>query len=67
MPVSVEMEPPFAEMTKVRVTKKEAETFEGYVIASMIKDGRWIIKVSLPDGNETFDNWYPTDRLEKIA
>ena len=54
-------------MMKVRVTNKDAGPWEGYVIASMIKDGRWIIKVSLPDGNETFDNWYPADWLERAT
>jgi hypothetical protein len=61
------MEPPFAEMMKVRVTNKDAGPWEGYVIASTIKDGRWIIKVSLPDGSETFDNWYPADWLERVT
>ena len=60
------MEPPFAEMTKVRVTNKEAGDWEGYVIASLFKDGRWLVKVSLPDGKETFDNWYPSGWLEKV-
>ena len=60
------MEPPFAEMTKVRVTNPEAGDWEGYVIASLFKDGRWLIKVSLPDGQETFDNGYPSDWLKKV-
>ena len=53
-------------MTKVRVTNKEAGDWEGYVIASLFKDGRWLVKVSLPDGKETFDNWYPSGWLEKV-
>ena len=53
-------------MTKVRVTNPEAGDWEGYVIASLFKDGRWLIKVSLPDGQETFDDWYPSDWLKKV-
>ena len=61
------MEPPFGELTKVRVTTEELEPWEGYVIASLFKDGRWIFKVSLPDGDTTFDNWYPVDWLKKVS
>ena len=61
------MEPPFAEMTKVRVTNQEHGEIEGYVIGSLFRDGRWLYKLSLPDGDETFDNWYPADWLKRVA
>ena len=38
----------------------------GYVIDSRIKDGRWIYKLSMPDddqGSDTFDCWFPEERL----
>ncbi len=62
----LEVEPPFPEMTKVRVTHDKCGPWEGYVIASQIKDGRWIFKVSHHDEEGTFDNWYPLEWLERI-
>jgi hypothetical protein len=56
----------FSELDKVRA-QPPFEKFEGYVIGSMFKDGRWIYKVSFADGKtETFDNWMPESSLEKI-
>ena len=56
------MSPRFSELNKVRVTSPETGEWEGYVLASQFRDGRWIYKVSLtedPKQSETFDNWYP--------
>ena len=61
-------EPRFSEMRKVRVQVKNLGDCFGYVIDSRIKDGRWIYKLSIPDdeqGNDTFDCWFPEDRLER--
>jgi len=41
------MAPRFAEMNKVRVIGEEFEdSYEGYVIASLFRDGRWVYKIS---------------------
>ena len=61
-------EPRFSEMMKVRVMVKDLGECHGYVIDSRIKDGRWIYKLSIPDddrANETFDCWFPENRLER--
>jgi hypothetical protein len=54
-------------MSKVRVINKEFGDHEGYVIASLSRDGRWLYKISIsedPRKTETFDNWIPEDCLE---
>ena len=61
-------EPRFSEMNKVRVIIPELGECVGYVIGWQFKDGRWIYKLSIPDDDridETFDCWFPEDRLEK--
>lgn len=61
-----EMEPRFSEMNKVRVTCPGMDDYEGYVIASQFKDGRWIYKISIsedPRKTETWDNWVPEEWL----
>ena len=61
------MEPRFSEASKVRVISEELGDYEGYVIGSLFRDGRWIYKLSISDdprGKETFDNWVPEDCLE---
>ena len=58
------MEPRFSELNKVRVNDRENEPYEGYVIASQFKDGRWIYKLSItedPKSTETYDNWVPEE------
>jgi hypothetical protein len=63
------MEPRFSELTKVRVTSPEAQSYEGYVIGSQYRDGRWIYKISIAEGpkpKDTWDNWAPEEWLEKI-
>jgi hypothetical protein len=43
--------------------------YEGYVIASQLRDG-WIYKVSFPDDTTesgTFDNWIPEECLELVG
>lgn len=62
-------QPRFSELNKVRSTRKEFGDFEGYVIASLFKEGRWIYKVSIsehPRKSGTFDNWVPEEFLEQI-
>ncbi len=62
------MEPKFSEMNKVRVIDGSNDPYEGYVIASQLRDGRWIYKLSRPvDGSpETYDNWVPEEWLQKV-
>ncbi len=62
------MEPRFSEMNKVRVTHEGSDPYEGYVIASQFRDGRWIYKISIsedPTTSDTYDNWVPEEWLEK--
>jgi hypothetical protein len=62
-----EMSPRFSEMNKVRVNDQENEPYEGYVIDSQFRDGRWIYKLSIsedPSKPETYDNWLPEEWLE---
>jgi len=56
-------------MNKVRVNDGNNPTYEGYVIASQFRDGRWIYKVSISDDptkSDTWDNWAPVNWLEKV-
>lgn len=60
-------------MSKVRPTDKQRfGDYEGYVIASLFKDGRWIDKLSISedprslDRSTTFDNWLPEEALELV-
>jgi hypothetical protein len=60
-------EPRFTEMNKVRVDSGKGEPYEGYVIAVLFKDDRWIYKLSVVDPDrtgETFDNWVPEEWCE---
>ena len=62
-------EPRFAELNKVRVNDTKNEPYEGYVIKTLFKDGRWIYKISIsddPSKTETWDNWAPEEWLERI-
>lgn len=62
------MQPRFSELNKVRVIGPEFGEFEGYVIASQFRDGRWIYKISIsedPKKPESFDNWIPEECLER--
>jgi hypothetical protein len=64
------MEPKFSEMNKVRITNADLGDFEGYVIASQLRDGRWIYKLSIsedPANRHSFDNWIPEEFLEKAC
>ena len=61
------MTPRFSEMNKVRVNDQENEPYEGYVIGSLFRDGRWLYKLSIsedPRRSETYDNWLPEAWLE---
>ena len=64
------MAPRFSEMNKVRVNREKFGDYEGYVIASQFRDGRWIYKISISedptseDVSDTFDNWLPEEFLE---
>lgn len=63
------MEPRFSELEKVRVICERFGINHGYVIASQMREGRWIYKISLPDNDrthETFDNWIPEECLEAM-
>jgi hypothetical protein len=63
-----EMEPKFSEMNKVRVTDGQSDPYEGFVIASQFRDGRWIYKLSIsedPRTSETYDNWVPEEWLQR--
>jgi hypothetical protein len=63
-----QMTPQFSEMNKVRVICERFGEYQGYVIASLFRDGRWIYKVSLEDDQApegSFDNWIPEECLEK--
>jgi hypothetical protein len=65
---TLDMEPSFSEMNKVRVADGQAEPYEGFVIASQFRDGRWIYKLSIsedPRTSETYDNWGPEEWLKK--
>jgi hypothetical protein len=60
-------DPRFSELNKVRVNDGENPSYEGYVVASRFKDGRWIYKISISDDpsvKESWDNWAPEDWLE---
>jgi hypothetical protein len=65
------MAPRFSEMNKVRVIDEQfGKSYEGYVIAFLFRDGRWIYKISISedrtsaDPSGTFDNWIPEECLE---
>jgi hypothetical protein len=61
--------PRFSDLSKVRVTCEECEPYEGYIVGSQLRDGRWIYKISVPDdlrGTETYDNWVPEEWLELV-
>lgn len=61
-------EPRFSELNKVRVNDTKNEPYEGYVVDSQFKDGRWIYKISISDNprkTETWDNWAPEEWLER--
>jgi hypothetical protein len=61
------MAPRFSEMNKVQVICEQFGKYEGYVITSQLRDGRWIYKISMsedPREPETFDNWIPEECLE---
>jgi hypothetical protein len=65
--ILAEMSPRFLEMNKVRVNDRENAPYEGYVIGSQFRDGRWIYKLSIsedPKKSETYDNWAPEEWLE---
>lgn len=60
-------EPRFIEMNKVKVSPPSKEAWEGYVIESRFKDGRWIYKLSMMEENnqDSFDCWFPEEWLER--
>jgi hypothetical protein len=63
------MQPRFSELNKVRIAREEFGEFEGYVIGSQFRDGKWIYKISIsedPKKQETFDNWVPEEWLQLI-
>ena len=65
--ILLEMAARFSEMNKVRVICDQFAEYEGYVIASQFRDGRWIYKLSIsedPSKQDTFDNWIPEECIE---
>jgi len=64
----VTSEPQFSVMNKVLVTPPSKEAWEGYVLESRFKDGRWIYNISLMEENneDSFDCWFPEEWLKKI-
>ncbi len=55
-------------MSKVRVDDGNNPPYEGYVIASQLRDGSWIYKISIsedPTKSDTYDNWVAEKWLEK--
>jgi hypothetical protein len=61
-------EPQFSELNKVQVNDK-SNTYVGYVIRSLFKDGRWLYKISISDDPrkaETWDNWAPEEWLTLV-
>jgi len=64
------MQPRFPELSKVRITRKDFGDYDGYVIGSQFRDGRWVYKISIsedPRKMESFDNWIPEECLEKAT
>jgi hypothetical protein len=62
-----DMKARFSEMNKVRMTTDDFGDFEGYVIGSLFREGRWIYKISIsedPRKAKSFDNWVPEEFLE---
>ena len=62
------MKPRFSELNKVRVIRVDFGNYEGYVVDSQFRDGRWVYKISIsedPKKPETWDNWIPEECLEK--
>jgi hypothetical protein len=63
------MSPRFSELNKVRIVCEQYGNYEGYVIASQFRGGKWIYKISIsedPRKSDTFDNWLPEECLEQI-
>jgi hypothetical protein len=62
-------EPRFSELNKVLVTDGKTKPYEGYVVKTQFKDGRWIHKISVSDDprkTDTWDNWAPEEWLTRI-
>lgn len=63
-------EPKFQELDQVKATFPEGLSADGYVIGSLLKEGRWLYKVSCADpdaAGESFDNWIPEEWLELLV
>ena len=61
------MSPRFSELNKVEVMSPTSERWEGYVIASQFRDGRWMYKISMtedPQKSKSFDCWFPEEWLQ---
>jgi len=53
------MAPRFSEMNKVRVIREGFGNCEGYVIASLFREGRWIYKISISEDPASAVKWTP--------
>jgi hypothetical protein len=59
----------FSDLDKVKIVDARFGDYEGYVVASQFRKGRWIYKISIsedPKKPETWDNWIPEECLEKM-
>jgi hypothetical protein len=65
--VPTDKPPRFSDLNKVRGVGEFAGC-DGYVIASLFRDGRWVYKISVsedPRKPDSYDNWIPEEFLER--
>jgi hypothetical protein len=58
----------FPELDKVKIVDERFGDYEGYVVASQFRNGRWVYKISISEHSKklkTWDNWIPEECLEK--
>lgn len=60
------MEPRFSEMNKVRVICECFGNFEGYVLASQFRDGKWIYKISISEDPASADPSFDNVRIKNL-
>ena len=59
----MDAEQQFPEMAHVRVLAPDLPPDDGHVLASQVRDGQRIYKVSLLNEQGTWENWYPEEWL----
>jgi hypothetical protein len=62
--IFTEMAPRFSEMNKIRVNCEKFGQYEGYVIPSQFRDGRWIYKISI--SREKNEEWGQSSLLTLV-